>query len=167
MEKDIEQLLVRIPNAPSLKVPKGKTPEENEIVFQTEQALPQLPEQALIARDEREFLGPLSGLATGLSALDGLTDVAYLSSCDVPMLRPTFVRRVLARLGEATICMPDVGGFKHPLAAAYRARDALPQRSWIASIRGNARGSRRISRNRGCGQRTHQRCRGRARVAGC
>ena len=47
LENEIEQLLVRIPNAPSLTVPKGKTPEENEIIFQTEGALPQLPEGSM------------------------------------------------------------------------------------------------------------------------
>jgi molybdenum cofactor guanylyltransferase len=90
------------------------------VVAAPEQALPKLSSQTLIARDDCEFLGPLSGLATGLAALDGLANVAYLSSCDVPLLRPAFVRRVLAGLGEAAICMPDVVGFKHPLAAAYR-----------------------------------------------
>src|SRR5687768_495343 len=31
-EKDLSELLVRLPNLPSAKVPKGKTPEDNEVV---------------------------------------------------------------------------------------------------------------------------------------
>ena len=41
LEKELEQILVRIPNTPHSSVPKGKTPEENEVVKQVG-ALPQL-----------------------------------------------------------------------------------------------------------------------------
>jgi seryl-tRNA synthetase len=34
IEEDIHQLLVQVPNTPNLTVPKGKTPEENEVVFE-------------------------------------------------------------------------------------------------------------------------------------
>lgn len=47
LEKEIEELLVRVPNTPSVKVPKGKTPEENEIIYQHQKTLPQLPEGSL------------------------------------------------------------------------------------------------------------------------
>ncbi len=47
LEKEIEDLLVRVPNAPSLNVPKGKTPEENEVVYQHQQSLPLMPEGSL------------------------------------------------------------------------------------------------------------------------
>jgi molybdopterin-guanine dinucleotide biosynthesis protein A len=90
------------------------------VVAAAGQALPALPAGTLIARDEREHLGPLNGLAEGLTVLEGRAKVAYLSSCDVPFLKPAFVRRVLERMGDASVCIPDVGGYKHPLAAAYR-----------------------------------------------
>jgi molybdenum cofactor guanylyltransferase len=90
------------------------------VVAAANQDLPLLPESVTVARDDREFLGPLNGLATGLEALKGKADVAYLSSCDVPFLRVDFVRRVVERLGDSDICMPNVGGFPHPLAACYR-----------------------------------------------
>jgi molybdopterin-guanine dinucleotide biosynthesis protein A len=89
------------------------------------QDLPALPAGTLIARDEREHLGPLNGLAQGLAALQSRANIAYLSSCDVPFLKPAFVRRVLERMGDASVCIPEVGGFKHPLAAAYR-HNVLP-----------------------------------------
>jgi molybdopterin-guanine dinucleotide biosynthesis protein A len=89
------------------------------------QDLPPLPASVTVARDEQEYLGPLNGLATGLEALRDRADVAYLSSCDAPFLLPAFVRRVIDRLGPASVCLPDVGAYLHPLAAAYRI-DVLP-----------------------------------------
>src|SRR5262249_49022696 len=84
------------------------------------QDLPRIPASIRIVRDEREYLGPLNGLAEGLAALDGLSEVAFLSSCDVPFLRPAFIGRIVESLGDSSVCMPEVGGYKHPLAAAYR-----------------------------------------------
>ena len=84
------------------------------------QELPALPANVEIARDDREYLGPLNGLAAGLAALEGKADAAYLSSCDAPFLRCGFVRRIVERLGSADVCIPEAGGYRHPLAAAYR-----------------------------------------------
>src|SRR5688572_9235121 len=81
------------------------------------QDLPALPENVVIARDDREFLGPLNGLATALDPLAGRAEAVYLSSCDVPFLRPAFVRRVVEGLADGDVCVPDVGGHRHPLAA--------------------------------------------------
>ncbi len=64
--------------------------------------------------------GPLQGLAAGLKALPGWADAAYLSSCDAPFLRPAFVRRLIDLIGAAVVCVPRVGGRRHPLAAVYR-----------------------------------------------
>jgi seryl-tRNA synthetase len=47
LEDEIHALLVTLPNTPSLVVPKGKTPEENEVVFQSTQTLPILAEGAI------------------------------------------------------------------------------------------------------------------------
>jgi molybdenum cofactor guanylyltransferase len=99
------------------------------------QDLPVLPAGVAIARDEREYLGPLNGLAASLEALASAADVAYLSSCDVPFLRPGFVRRVVERLGDADVCLPDVGGYKHPLAAAYRVNVLSTVRALVAANR--------------------------------
>jgi molybdopterin-guanine dinucleotide biosynthesis protein A len=126
------------------------------------QDVPELPPEVRIVRDEVEGKGPLGGLAAGLAALEGRADAAYLSSCDVPFLKPGFVARVIDALfspsplagedserservrgqgegddeagpspgGEAppspargegySVAVPRVGGYFHPLAAAYR-----------------------------------------------
>jgi molybdopterin-guanine dinucleotide biosynthesis protein A len=84
------------------------------------QDLPPLPAGIEILRDVVPGRGPLQGLATGLEHLLGRVDAAYLSSCDVPFLRPAFIRRILDLLGECAISVPEVDGRRHPLAAVYR-----------------------------------------------
>lgn len=91
------------------------------------QELPPLPEAVRVVRDRHADRGPLEGLAAGLEALEGTAcQAVYLSGCDVPLLRPAFVRRMVERLGDAQIAMPHIGGRHHPLAAVYR-REILPQ----------------------------------------
>src|SRR5947209_3696514 len=91
------------------------------------QDLPPLPDDVPIVRDEEKGRGPLQGLAAGLEALKGEVEAAYVSSCDVPFLRPAFVRRLIDLLGEHAICVPYVDGYHHPLSAVYRleVRDAV------------------------------------------
>jgi molybdopterin-guanine dinucleotide biosynthesis protein A len=84
------------------------------------QDVPTLPEGVNVVRDPERGRGPLQGLAAGLEALQDRADAAYLSSCDVPFLRPAFVRRLIELLGEHAVCVPRVGGYLHPLAAVYR-----------------------------------------------
>jgi molybdopterin-guanine dinucleotide biosynthesis protein A len=90
------------------------------VVAAPDQEVPPLPAGVDIVRDEVEGQGPLRGLSAGLLALRGKVEGAYLSSCDVPFLVPAFVRRMVELLGEHTICVPEVGGYRHPLAGVYR-----------------------------------------------
>jgi molybdopterin-guanine dinucleotide biosynthesis protein A len=89
------------------------------------QELPTLSEAVTITRDEREAKGPLEGLRAGLKALPESVDAAYITSCDVPLLEPAFVRRLIDLLGENAIAVPETEGFPHPLSAIYR-RGILP-----------------------------------------
>src|SRR5262249_25392238 len=61
----------------------------------------------------------------GLKALPVSTDLAYVTSCDVPLLVPDFVERMLALLGDHDIAVMEIDGFPHPLSAVYR-RGVLP-----------------------------------------
>src|SRR5450432_1038278 len=90
------------------------------VVAAPDQDLPELPADVQIVRDEEKGRGPLQGLAAGLAALQGHADAAYASSCDVPFLRPAFIKRMIDLLGDKQICVPRVGGYHHPLAAVYR-----------------------------------------------
>jgi len=86
------------------------------------QDLPALPSGVIVARDEREERGPLEGLRAGLKALPATIDVAYVTGCDVPLLVPAFVERMIELLGEQEVAVMDVEGFTHPLNAVYRRR---------------------------------------------
>jgi molybdopterin-guanine dinucleotide biosynthesis protein A len=90
------------------------------VVAAPQQDVPPLPAGVAIVRDEEKGRGPLQGLAAGLKVLAGRAEAAYLSSCDVPFLKPTFVQRLIDLLGDDAICVPRVGGYHHPLAAVYR-----------------------------------------------
>ena len=59
------------------------------------QELPPLPRGILVADDPQGGKGPLQGIATGLAALRGRADIAFVSSTDMPFLHPAFVRRVI------------------------------------------------------------------------
>ena len=91
-----------------------------------EQLLPQLPEAVIITRDERVAKGPLEGIRAGLSALPESIDAAYITSCDVPLLVPAFVERMINLMGDHDIAVMEIDGFPHPLSAIYR-RGLLPQ----------------------------------------
>jgi molybdopterin-guanine dinucleotide biosynthesis protein A len=90
------------------------------VVAAPDQALPPLPPDVSVVRDNEAGRGPLQGLSAGLPALRGQVEAAYVSSCDVPFLRPAFVRRLIDLLGDYAICVPRVGDYHHPLAAVYR-----------------------------------------------
>ena len=95
------------------------------VVAAREQSLPELPDDVKITRDEREQRGPLEGLRAGLKALPDSVEVAYITSCDVPLLEPAFVERMVELLGDHDIAVMEIDGFPHPLSAVYR-RDTLP-----------------------------------------
>lgn len=95
------------------------------VVAAREQELPELPEAVIVTRDEREARGPLEGLRAGLKALPASVEMAYVTSCDVPLLAPDFVTRMIELLDEHDIAVMEVEGFPHPLSAVYR-RNTLP-----------------------------------------
>jgi molybdopterin-guanine dinucleotide biosynthesis protein A len=90
------------------------------VVAAREQSLPALPSSVIVARDDREGRGPLEGLRAGLRAMPAGVEAAYVTSCDVPLLVPDFVRTMLGLLKDADIAVVDVEGFPHPLSAVYR-----------------------------------------------
>jgi molybdenum cofactor guanylyltransferase len=90
-----------------------------------DQLLPALPENVIVTRDEREAKGPLEGLRAGLAALPDSVNIAYVTSCDVPLLVPAFAQRMIELLGDHDIAVMEIEGFPHPLSAVYR-RDTLP-----------------------------------------
>ncbi len=95
------------------------------VVAAAGQSLPDLPADVIVTSDEQPGRGPLEGLRAGLKALPETIEGAYVTSCDVPLLVPAFVERLIALRGNHDIAVMDVDGFPHPLSAIY-SRDTLP-----------------------------------------
>jgi len=90
------------------------------VVAAVDQPLPTLPPEVIVTRDEQEGRGPLEGLRAGLKALPPQVDAVYVTSCDVPLLEPAFVREMLAFANGFDIAVMEIDGFPHPLSAVYR-----------------------------------------------
>ncbi len=99
------------------------------------QELPELPADVIIARDEQPALGPLGGLAAGLSALPASIEAVYAAACDAPLLKPDFVVEIIGRLKYHDIAIPRDGKYYHPLAAVYRRCVEAKVRALIAEDR--------------------------------
>jgi molybdenum cofactor guanylyltransferase len=85
------------------------------------QELPEIDPSVEVVEDAREGRGPLQGLAAGLAAIGDRAEVAYVSSTDVPLLHPAFIRRVVGGVtADVDVVLPEIHGFRQPLSAAYR-----------------------------------------------
>jgi molybdopterin-guanine dinucleotide biosynthesis protein A len=76
-----------------------------------------------VARDPEQGLGPLAGLCAGLEAMQA--ERAFLTSCDVPLLRAGFVERMLSLSQGFPIAVPKIGEHSMVTSAVY-SRDVLP-----------------------------------------
>jgi molybdopterin-guanine dinucleotide biosynthesis protein A len=96
------------------------------VVAAAGQELPELPPEVILARDRRPERGPLEGIAAGLRAVAGRADAAFVTACDVPLLKPAFIRRVVELSAGYDAAVPHVDGYDEPLSAVYRT-GVLPQ----------------------------------------
>ena len=64
--------------------------------------------------------GPLEGLAAGLMALPAHAEAAFVASCDLPLVSPAFIGRMIELLGDADAAVPWFDNHLHGLAAVYR-----------------------------------------------
>lgn len=104
------------------------------VVRASGQALPALPAGVLVIEDHGEGRGPVEGLATGLSALAGQADAAFVCATDMPFVHPAFVGCLVDALGASCdVAMPVVDGFGHPLAAVYRTSVGASAREAVGS----------------------------------
>jgi molybdopterin-guanine dinucleotide biosynthesis protein A len=71
-----------------------------------------------IVHDETAFAGPLDALRRGLDTLDH--GVAFVCSCDLPLLNSNVAMELVAMLDDFDAVIPEVGGKLQPLHAAYR-----------------------------------------------
>lgn len=90
------------------------------VVAATGQQLPRLSQPVIVAHDKRDQRGPLEGVSAGLAAISPYAEAAFVTSCDVPLIEPALVRRMIDLLEDYEIAVPLEGEFPHPLAAVYR-----------------------------------------------
>lgn len=90
------------------------------------QHLPPLPGWVTVVRDPVSGRGPLQGLAAGLAALPDSAELVYATATDVPFLRPAWIERLAALVGDDDLAIPSADGYHHPLAALYRRATVLP-----------------------------------------
>lgn len=82
-----------------------------------------VPGDFRIARDPAEGLGPLAGIVAGLGAM--AAERAFVTTCDVPLLKPAYVARLLELSRGHPIAVPVVGDHTMVTSAVY-SREVLP-----------------------------------------
>ena len=94
---------------------------------------PALP--VAVFEDREPERGPLAGLATGFAV--AASPVCFAASCDAPLLTARIVERILEALGDHDAVLPEVDGFRQPLAAAYRRAPCLDAAEAALAAGGN------------------------------
>lgn len=74
----------------------------------------------LIAKDRHPERGPMEGIASGLAALPDFVDAAFVTSCDVPLLRAEIIPILLGQLDGHDGVTPVNGNRVYGLTAIYR-----------------------------------------------
>lgn len=107
------------------------------IVAAVDQEIPQLESNIQVLRDEIPDAGPLAGIAQALTYLVTTDDppvAAFVTSCDVPLLKPELIRLLRNQLTEEfdAVVVRD-SDFAYPLCAIYRTTVAATAARLIAS----------------------------------
>ncbi len=111
-----ETMLARVVRLLSGVVP----PERIVCVAAAGQTLPPLPDAMRIARDRQPDWGPMEGLAVGLAAVAGDADLAFVTTCDAPLLQPQIAPQLALLATGHDAVVPKLAGQWHPLTAVYR-----------------------------------------------
>lgn len=96
-----------------------------------------------ILRDDVPNSGPLAGIAQGLKQLCEMPQspvAAFVTSCDVPLLKPELIRLLQSMLTDEfdAVVIRD-GQFSYPLCAVYRASAAIAATSLLMAGQRRAR----------------------------
>lgn len=107
------------------------------IVAAVDQQIPQSESHIEVLRDEIPDAGPLAGIAQALTYLkttdEGLA-AAFVTSCDVPLLKPELIRLLRNQLTEEfdAVVVRD-SDYAYPLCAIYRISAAVTAARLIAT----------------------------------
>lgn len=81
---------------------------------------------AEFVQDREEFAGPLAAL----ECFRPTCDCVFVASCDLPLFDAALVDGLAAKMGEAQVAVPILGGWRQPLCALYRST-AFPDISQV------------------------------------
>jgi len=84
-----------------------------------------------IVHDPVADLGPLAGIVAGLSASH--SDLNLIVACDMPLVRPAVLRRLIELRDGADACVAVADGRTSPLCAVYRASVGAVAEKLLAS----------------------------------
>ena len=98
----------------------------------------QAPAGVTVVHDPVEDQGPLAGLAAGLAA--STSDLNIVVACDMPLIKPAVLQRLVSMLGNHDACVAVVGGHASALCGVYRSRVAGDAQALLDS------GERRVMR---------------------
>jgi molybdopterin-guanine dinucleotide biosynthesis protein A len=120
------------------------------VVAAPNQPLPALAGSVQVVRDSLPGSGPLAGIADGLRAATAAAlaggqappELAFVTACDVPLLRREVVRLLIdrARLSQAAWTVPLVDGHRQVLVSAVRPALLGRIEAWLATGRRDPRG---------------------------
>ena len=91
-------------------------------VIVVSRAAQSLPHDVRAVHDPIENLGPLAGIAAGLAASH--TDLNLVVACDMPLIRPAVLQRLVDAIGDHDACVAVVDGHASVLCGVYRSRVA-------------------------------------------
>lgn len=94
------------------------------IVGKIDPAKHDLPANVILTNDEEIDKGPLEGMRVGLKTLaehaGGSVEFAFVTSCDVPLLKPELIRFLYSQLNESGAVVPVDGDRIYGMTAIYR-----------------------------------------------
>ena len=97
-----------------------------------------VPPNVRVIADPIEGQGPLSGFLSGLDAV--ASSHVMLVACDLPLLAPAVVVRLLELVGDADACVPVIDGIAMPTCAVYATRVADTAREQLSTEDRSLRG---------------------------
>lgn len=80
----------------------------------------EIPDHVHVLPDEQTEMGPLEGIRVGLRWLSDQVEVAFVTGCDTPLLRPELIKYLFTQLGNFDVVVPVHGKSVYGTTAIYR-----------------------------------------------
>ena len=74
----------------------------------------------MLGQDENPDSGPLEGIRVGLKMLEPLVEYAFVTSCDVPLIKPELIQFLISQMQDHTAIVPRDGNRIYGMTAIYK-----------------------------------------------